>query len=280
MMKGWLEKLPEPQLCKIMTVIKKLKKDVHNDHLQSIGNHATKDYGQRTTDPETWLSIDFERIDYRKAWALQEELVTARRTGSLQKDIVLFLEHPPVFTLGRRGGRECMLVSDAFLEKAGIPIIQVERGGTITYHGPGQLVAYPIVDLQSARIKVVDFVSGLEDIMLQTAKNWGIAAERNDANRGIWVGEKKMGSIGIAVRRGISFHGLALNVQTDLTPFGWIQPCGLQDVGMTSMQLESAQPLSMQQVSTDIKKQFERVFGIQLVQKSRFDLDSILENVA
>ena len=223
-----------------------------------------------------WLSVDFERLDYRKAWALQEKLITARRAGSLQNDIVLFLEHPPVFTLGRRGGRECMRVSEAFCEKAGIPIIQVERGGYITYHGPGQLVAYPIVDLQSARIKVVDFVSGLEGVMLLTAESWGIAAERNDANRGIWVGPKKMGSIGIAVRRGISFHGLALNVQTDLTPFSWIQPCGLQGVDMTSMQQESDQTISMQQVRTVLKKQFEAVFGIQLVQKTRFDLDSIL----
>jgi lipoate-protein ligase B len=173
-----------------------------------------------------------------------------------------------------------MLVTEAFCEKAGIPIIQVERGGTITYHGPGQLVAYAIIDLQSARIKIVDFVSGLEDVMLQTAERCGITAERNDANRGIWVGPKKMGSIGIAVRRGISFHGLALNVQTDMTPFGWIQPCGLQGVQMTSMQLESVQTLSMQQVRAVLKKRFEVVFGIQLVQKSRFDLDSILEKVA
>ena len=211
---------------------------------------------------------------------MQEKLITARSAGILPYDIVLFLEHPPVFTLGRRGGRECVLVPDAFLEKAGIPIIQVERGGTITYHGPGQLVVYPIVDLQRARIRVVDFVSGLEDVMLQTAESWGIAAERNDANRGVWVGPKKMGSIGIAVRRGISFHGLALNVQTDLTPFSWIQPCGLPDVAMTSMQQESAQALSMQQVRSDIKKQFEVVFGIKLAPKKLADLDAILENVA
>ncbi len=236
---------------------------------------------QRAThNANTWLCIDFERIDYREAWALQEKLITARRVGILPNDIVLFLEHPPVFTLGRRGGRECMLVSDAFLEKAGIPIIQVERGGYITYHGPGQLVVYPIVDLQTAKIKVVDFVSGLEDVMLQTAHNWGIAAERNDANRGIWVGPKKMGSIGIAVRRGISFHGLALNIHTDLTPFTWIRPCGLQDVQMTSIQQESNQSISMQQVRTVLKKQFEAVFGMKFTQKKPTDLDSILEDAA
>jgi lipoate-protein ligase B len=263
-----------------MTAIKNIKNDVHKDPSHSIADPATTDHEQQTTDPKTWLCIDFENIDYRQAWTLQEKLIAARRAGFLQYDIVLFLEHPPVFTLGRRGGRECMLVSDAFLEKAGIPIIQVERGGNITYHGPGQLVAYPIVDLQSARIKVVDFVSGLEEVMLQTAKYWGIFAERNDANRGVWVGPKKMGSIGIAVRRGISFHGLALNVQTDLTPFTWIQPCGLQDVGMTSMQHECSRSFSMQQVRDVLKKRFEAVFGIKLSQKRPASLDPILEKLA
>ena len=259
-----------------MPTTKQIENSVSISHLLSTNDSTATGNGQQSTDSKRWLSIDFERLDYRKAWALQEKLVTARGAGILPTDIVLFLEHPPVFTLGRRGGRECMLVSDAFLKKAGIPVIQVERGGYITYHGPGQLVVYPIVDLQSARIKVVDFVSGLEDVMLQTAESWGIASKRNDANRGIWVGPKKMGSIGIAVRRGISFHGLALNVQTDLTPFSWIQPCGLQHVSMTSMQQETAQPLSMQQVRKDVKKQFELVFGIKFTPKRPTDLDIML----
>ncbi len=227
---------------------------------------------------ETWLSIDFDRIGYREAWELQGNLIVARKEGRLQNDIVLFLEHPAVFTLGRRGGRECMLVSEEFLEKAGVQVIQVERGGNITFHGPGQLVVYPIVDLQTAGIKVVDFVSGLEEVMLRTAENWGIAAERNPANRGIWVGPHKLGSIGIAVRRGISFHGLALNIRTDLTPFSWIQPCGLQDVAMTTMQQETTQEVPMQQVRTVLKEQFETVFGIKFLDKERADLGPILKN--
>ena len=239
----------------------------------------TRDPKSAKPNPPSWLSVEFEILDYRRALALQEKIVMARRAGVLQNDIVLFLEHPSVFTLGRRGGRDCMLVTDAFLEKAGIPIIQVERGGNITYHGPGQIVAYPIVDLQTARIKVVDFVNRLEEVMRRTAENWGIAAGRDDANRGIWVGPKKMGSIGIAVRRGISFHGLALNVQTDLTPFSWIQPCGLQDVDMTSMQQECAHTLSMNRVRGVLKAQFEAVFGINLIQRTPADLDAILENM-
>lgn len=244
----------------------------------STESSTTTDNGRQSTDPKIWLSVDFDRIDYREAWELQSNLITARKERILEQDIVLFLEHPRVFTLGRRGGRECMLVSEEFLEKTGVQVIQVERGGNITFHGPGQLVVYPIVDLQTARIKVVDFVNDLEEVMLRTAAHWGIAAERNPANRGIWVGPHKMGSIGIAVRRGISFHGLALNVQTDLTPFSWIQPCGLKDVGVTTMQQETAQKLSMQQVRAFLKKQFERVFGVQIVPISSADLDTIFEN--
>ena len=238
----------------------------------------TRNAQPATRNTETWLSVDFGRIDYQEAWNLQGNLIKARKSQVLQNDIVLFLEHPPVFTLGRRGGRECLLVSEEFLEKSGVQVIQVERGGNITFHGPGQLVAYPIVDLQSARIKVVDFVNGLEEVMLRTAAHWGIAAGRNSANRGIWVGPHKMGSIGIAVRRGISFHGLALNVRTDLTPFSWIQPCGLKDVGMTTMQRETRQKLSMQQVRTVLKAQLEAVFGIKLLKTELDDLNPIFGN--
>lgn len=234
--------------------------------------------GPQTTDTQTWWSIDFDRIDYREAWQLQTDLIIARKTRILQDNIVLFLEHPAVFTLGRRGGRECLLVSEEFLEQSGVQVIQVERGGNITYHGPGQLVVYPIVDLQAARVKVVDFVTGLEEVMLRTAAYWGVAAERNKANRGIWVGPNKMGSIGIAVRRGISFHGLALNINTDLTPFSWIQPCGLKDARMTTMQQETGSRLSMRKVRAVLKKQFESVFGVRLLNKARADLGPILEN--
>lgn len=238
----------------------------------------TRNTQRVTRNTKFWLSVDFGRIDYRDAWELQGNLIMARKERILPDDIVLFLEHPAVFTLGRRGGREYMLVSDEFLEKAGVQVIQVERGGNITFHGPGQLVVYPIVDLQTARIKVVDFVTGLEEVMLRTAENWGIAAERNAANRGIWVGPHKMGSIGIAIRRGISFHGLALNVHTDLTPFSWIQPCGLQNVAMTTMQQETAQKLSMKQVRVVLKKQFETVFGIKFVKREWVELSSIFNN--
>ncbi len=262
-----------------MTITKNIRYTINDSQQMSAGRRTTTDNGQTTTDPKTWLSIDFDRIGYREAWELQGNLISARKERRLQNDIVLFLEHPSVFTLGRRGGRECMLVSEEFLENAGIQVIQVERGGNITFHGPGQLVVYPIVDLHAAKIKVVDFVNGLEDVMIRTAENWGIVAERNSANRGIWVGPHKMGSIGIAVRRGISFHGLALNVHTDLTPFSWIEPCGLQNVAMTTMQQETTQKIPIQQVRRVLKKQFETVFGIKFVTREKVDLNSLVDDL-
>jgi len=261
-----------------MITNKNISNSANDDQSLSTARSSATDNKRQTTDPKSWLSIDFERIDYQEAWELQARLVIARKERILPSDIVLFLEHPAVFTLGRRGGRECLLVSEAFLDNAGVQVIQVERGGNITFHGPGQLVVYPVVDLQTAGIKVVDFVGGLEEVMLRTAAHWGIAAERNSANRGIWVGPCKMGSIGIAIRRGISFHGLALNVHTDLEPFSWIQPCGLKDVGITTMQRETAQKLSMQAVRTNLKKQFETVFGIKFVQREWEELSSLFNN--
>ena len=159
---------------------------------------------------EPCYTVNLGLMDYRQAWELQSSLVAARINGSMDRDTILFLEHPAVFTLGRRGGRDYLQVDEAFLNEARIPIVQAERGGYITYHGPGQLVVYPIIDLHARRLGVPEFVAALEDIMLQAVGTWGIRAQRNSVNAGIWMGNHKMGSIGIALRKGISFHGLAL----------------------------------------------------------------------
>jgi lipoate-protein ligase B len=225
---------------------------------------------------ERCYSADLGLIDYREAWKLQTDLVDARIKNDILSDVVLFLEHSPVFTLGRRGGDENLLVSASFLEKSGISVVQVERGGNITYHGPGQLVVYPIMDLHTARIGVVEFVEALEEIMLKTVAHWGIKAERNSANRGIWIGEKKLGSIGIALRKGVSFHGLALNINLSLLPFSWIQPCGLQDVQMTSMKQALSRDVSRMRVQEKLKENFASVFGMQLIDKSGSELKGIL----
>lgn len=212
-----------------------------------------------------WWVFEPGCMAYTDALALQHQLVRKRKSSLLGSDLLILLEHPPVFTLGRRGGRENLRVSRDFLDKSSIPIIQSERGGNITYHGPGQLVAYVIMDLEASRTSVKSLVSQLEETMLQTAAWYGIAAVRNSANRGIWVGNNKMGSIGIAIRKGVTYHGLALNVNLSLEPFSWINPCGLQSVGVTSIQQESTNPsITMQSVQQVYKNQFMTVFGFDL----------------
>jgi len=224
-----------------------------------------------------WICIELPVFQYDNALDLQHELVDARRNEIIDSNIVLLLEHAPVFTLGRRGGIENLRVSKDFLEKLNIPIIQIERGGNITFHGPGQLVVYPIVDLKKAKLEVLEFVKGLEEVMIRTADEWGITAERNLINRGIWVGNNKLGSVGISVRRDICFHGFALNVNGSLKPFDWINPCGLEGVGVTSMEQELSKRVPMNRVRKSVKGHLEAAFGVNLVLKSLSELLSIIE---
>jgi lipoate-protein ligase B len=224
----------------------------------------------------TWLSVDLGTTPYPEAWDLQLRMVAARGQGCLPYDVILFVEHPPVFTLGKRGGRENLLVSEEHLQQSGIPIIQIERGGNITYHAPGQLVVYAIIHLPAIGLGVVDLVERLEEVMIRTCRGLGVRAERNALNRGAWVGMKKIGSIGIAVRRGVSFHGMALNVNPDLKPFAWIQPCGLQGIGVTSLQAESRSSIQIADVKPVLQGNVEAVFQTQLKTISRENLSSLL----
>jgi lipoate-protein ligase B len=209
-------------------------------------------------------AVEYRRLEYTSALDLQRRLVAARHAGLMEKDVFIFLEHPPVFTLGRRGGLENLKVSPRFLERRGIPVVRTERGGDITYHGPGQLVVYPILDLGRAGLGVADYVNALEEVLILAASEWGVQAGRNRMNRGVWIGSRKLASVGIRVRRGISFHGMALNVNLRLEPFSWIRPCGLVGTRMTSLKRECAGPLHMPRVRDAIKSHMEAVFGIRL----------------
>ena len=233
----------------------------------------------RNTQRETRTSsytVNLGMIEYNRAWKLQSEIVAAKISGTIEKDVVLFLEHPAVFTLGRRGGRDYLQVGEAFLEQAGIPLIQVERGGFITYHGPGQLVVYPIIDLEARRLGVTDYVAALEEIMLLTVRAMGLTAQRHRKNAGIWIGSHKMGNIGIALRKGVSFHGLSLNVNVDLTPFSWIQPCGLAGVSMTSVKQALGKEISMTVAARELIENFQTVLEMDLDEISCADLQQQL----
>nr|WP_319392377.1 lipoyl(octanoyl) transferase LipB [uncultured Desulfobacter sp.] len=187
----------------------------------------------------------FEDLGIRKYIQVLDIQTTARdemiRNSDLS-DRVIFVQHPAVYTLGKRGGRENLVVSEQFLAERGIEIVQTARGGNITFHGPGQAVLYPIINLDRSRIGVADFVYGLEEIMMRTALKFGVEAGRDPKNHGLWVGDRKIGSVGLSIKKGISIHGLALNVCPDLTPFTWINPCGLANVAMTSLERENKNP--------------------------------------
>jgi len=226
-----------------------------------------------------WRCIELPATEYREAWSLQSNLVAARKDKSIETDVVLLLEHPPVFTIGNNGGLKNLTVSKKSLEKAGIPLIRVERGGDITFHGPGQLVMYPIVDLRTARLSVLDYIEKLEEVMIKAAQDWGIRAQRNSANRGVWIGKNKLGSVGIAIRRGISFHGMALNVNLSLEPFGWINPCGFQEIEMTSMERVLSRGVSMNRVREAVKLHLEAVFGVDLVMTGLSELPGFQKKV-
>lgn len=200
-------------------------------------------------------------IGYHEAHRRQLELVERLQRDPSELDTFLVLEHPPVFTLGRNGAADHIVVDEAQLNRQKIEVVRVERGGEVTYHGPGQLVCYPIVNLKRRGLSVVDFVGLLESLMLSVVCRFGIKATTDERNRGIWVGNRKIGSIGIAVRRSISFHGLAVNVGTDLTPFSWINPCGLSEVSMTSMEKELGTPVETAEVQAALVERLEHTFG-------------------
>jgi lipoyl(octanoyl) transferase len=211
-------------------------------------------------------------IEYQVAYDLQTRLVAQRRLQENGGDVFLVVEHPSVYTLGRRGGREFLMVPETFLAEHNIAIVPIERGGVITYHGPGQLVIYPIIHLKEARLSVAEYVAKLEELMIALAAEVGVTADRDTRNHGVWVGDKKLGSIGIAIRHGVSFHGLALNVNLSLEPFGWINPCGLTGVRMTSLAAETGVDIPMSRLLTQLRSHLEAIFLYSLTEIGRDQL--------
>ncbi len=171
--------------------------------------------------------LDLGLLDYREAWDLQHDLWLRRVEGELP-DLLLLLEHSHVITLGRRGNRSHLIVSPDVLEAMKIPIFHVERGGDITYHGPGQMMVYPILDLKEYGYRLIRYIGQLEEVILNVLKDFGIEGRRDPSNRGVWVNNDKIASIGVAIKRWVSFHGFSLNYETDLKYFDLINPCGLE----------------------------------------------------
>jgi lipoyl(octanoyl) transferase len=202
------------------------------------------------------------RIDYGAALQLQEELIAARKQGSIA-DQLLLLEHPHVITLGRNGHMENVLAGDDVLARAGISFYPINRGGDVTYHGPGQLVGYPILDLREWKRDVGGYVRGLEQAIIDTLEEYGIAAGRIPKLTGVWVGECKIAAIGVHISRWVTSHGFALNVNTDLSYFQYIVPCGLTKPVTSMAQLGARAPLP--EVSCRLAVHFGRIFDCHML---------------
>ncbi len=202
--------------------------------------------------------LDLGRREYGQVWEIQKQLLAARASDKISDTLVL-VEHEPVITLGRKTTPENFRPQD-------IPVFQVERGGNATFHGPGQLVGYPIIKL--ADPDVHKFVRQLEEVIIRTATDFEVTAGRKEGHTGVWSGGKKLASIGVAVTNWVTFHGFALNVNTDLSYFRLIKPCGLDPEAMTSMEKLSSRQFSMQAVKEKVVKNFSDVFDVQLESKS------------
>lgn len=207
--------------------------------------------------PETLL-LDVGMRDYRLIWELQQRLVEARLEGRIP-DVLILVEHPHVLTLGRRGNRANLLSES-------LPVYQVERGGDVTYHGPGQLVGYPILKLEGHEQDVHGYLRRIEEWLIRTVARFGIKAEVNQRQTGVWVGEKKLASIGVAIKSWVTYHGFALNVNTDLSYFDKINPCGLESSIMTSLQRVLGKTVEMNDVKSNLEPLFEGVFRRKLLE--------------
>jgi len=200
--------------------------------------------------------------DYAAALELQRRLAAARVNGELTDDILLLLEHPRVITLGRRARQSNVVATAEALAGRGVELHEVERGGDVTYHGPGQLVGYPILDLTHHRRDVHWYLRQLEEVLLRALSSFGVSGLRVPGYTGVWVEDRKIASIGVHVTRWVTFHGFALNVCTDLDDFDLIVPCGIDAVQMTTLEREAGRACSVAQVAPQVARFFGEIFGL------------------
>ncbi|MGQ9646123.1 MAG: lipoyl(octanoyl) transferase LipB [Thermodesulfobacteriota bacterium] len=215
--------------------------------------------------------IDLGLIDYKRAWDLQHDLWSRRIRGECP-DLLIFLEHPHVITLGRRGNRNYLMAPQQVLDSMGIAVYHVERGGDVTYHGPGQLVGYPILDLKGYGYRLIRYIDQLEEVILRTLKDFGVEGKKDSLNRGVWVNDEKIASIGVTIKQWVSFHGFALNYETDLSYFDLIHPCGLVGKKMTTMEKVLGEKVSRERLVERMLLHFGDIFQREWEQKELEDL--------
>lgn len=237
--------------------------------------------------PQSIIFRDLGISDYKSAWDYQEELLqenvrvkSSRHSDDHQVDglaesgtshYLLFTEHLAVYTLGKSGKKENILIGDEELKDKDIQFFATNRGGDITFHGPGQVVGYPILDLEKFYTDIGKYLRNLEEVIIMTMKEYGLTGERSAGETGVWIdagiagSERKICAIGVRCSRWVTMHGFAFNVNTDLSYFNHIIPCGIVDKQVTSLQKELGRPVDMAEVKEIIKRNFEKVFGASLI---------------
>ncbi|MHA4844238.1 lipoyl(octanoyl) transferase LipB [Flavitalea antarctica] len=220
---------------------------------------------------------DLGEVSYKSAWDYQEELlaynVQAKKEGTETINHLLFLEHPPVYTLGKSGHEENILISESDRVARGIEYYKANRGGDITFHGPGQLVGYPILDLEKYYTDIGRYLRNLEEVVIDTMAVYGLSGERSKGETGVWLDpgipgrERKICAMGVRCSRWITMHGFALNVNTDLSYFDYIIPCGIKNKKVTSLANELGYELPFDEVKANLKNSFEKVFSSTLMEK-------------
>lgn len=217
---------------------------------------------------------NIERTHYEDAWALQQKLWAFRHSGAIE-DILLLTEHEHVYTLGKSSDDNHLLASEQELKASGVDVFHIDRGGDITYHGPGQIVGYPILDLNQYFLDIHRYMRSLEETIIRTLSKFGIEAGRENDLTGVWVKGEKIAAIGVKVSRWVTMHGFALNVNTDLTRFNRIIPCGIFHKGVTSMQEQLGQEIDTASVRNGLVESFAKVFSCQPQWLLKTDMDRL-----
>jgi lipoyl(octanoyl) transferase len=208
--------------------------------------------------------INVDLIDYQQAWDLQKITLEKRKNNEID-DVLYLLEHPNTYTLGKITDKKNLISSEEFLKENKIQVYEIDRGGDITYHGPGQIVGYPIIDLKSWKQDSHKYLRALEEVLILTCNEYGINAMRNPAYTGVWIDNRKIAAIGIKISHWITMHGFALNVNTDLNLFNGIIPCGIVDKEVTSLQKELKREINIDEVKEKIVENFRNVFDYDLI---------------
>jgi lipoyl(octanoyl) transferase len=207
--------------------------------------------------------LDLGLVEYGEAFRFQRAVATARESDTVS-DVLILLEHPPVITLGRRANSANVIVAEEMLRSEGVALYKSTRGGDVTYHGPRQIVGYPILNLRKLGMGAAAYVHGLEAVLIDLLREYGLEGTRDSHYIGVWVGSEKVAAVGVAISAGITMHGFALNVEPNLSHFRLINPCGITDKGVTSMAQLLGRPVSVEEVRPRLVTSFARTFGTEM----------------